>query len=433
LIAKPQLRGAEGEKLTLNLGEEIPVPATVFTPFAQGGVAANPLTSFNYRPVGVNVTMTPRVTFEGEIILELEVESSTLGGDIVIAGQALPSFGSRKVHTKLRLRDGESNLLAGLLREDERRSLSGLPGVMRLPVLRTLFAKNEREVQQSDIVMLITPRLVRTHELTQQDVSPIYIGTQQNLGLGGPPPLIAPPVEPPPPAEAAAPAPGQPVTGTTGTQPGVPVVPAGSGTVPVVPPGSSPIPGTTTLPGPGTQPLPVQPQPAPPVVPPAQPPGAPAGVPPTPTAAGPATPPAPSPASAQILVTPPGTEFRVGGGPYTVPISITSATRVTNVTLTITYNPAALRVRAVQEGSFMRQGGIQATFTQQVDPSVGRIDIAITRTGDSTGASGAGLLAAVLFDAVAPGAGNLAPTGSAAAVGGGPISLVFTPVGITVR
>jgi hypothetical protein len=132
-------------------------------------------------------------------------------------------------------------------------------------------------------------------------------------------------------------------------------------------------------------------------------------------------------------VTPPGTEFRVGGGPYTVPVSITNATRVTNVTLTITYNPAALRVRVVQEGSFMRQGGLQATFTQQVDPAVGRLDVAIMRTGDSTGASGAGLLVAVLFDAVAPGAGNLAATGSAAAVGGRPISLVFTPVGITVR
>ncbi|MGH9350020.1 MAG: tetratricopeptide repeat protein, partial [Vicinamibacterales bacterium] len=182
LIAKPQLRGAEGEKLTLNLGDDIPVPATVFTPLATGGSNVNPLTSFNYRSVGVIVEITPRVTFENEIILDLLVESSSLGGDVNIAGQNLPSFGSRKVKTKLRLRDGESNLLAGLLREDERRSLRGFPGILRLPIIRQLFSSNDSSIAQTDIVMLLTPRLVRTHELTQQDVSPIYIGTQQNLG-----------------------------------------------------------------------------------------------------------------------------------------------------------------------------------------------------------------------------------------------------------
>lgn len=412
LIAKPQLRGAEGEKLTVNLGDEIPVPATVFTPFAQGGANVNPLTSFNYRPVGVNVEMTPRVTFEGEIILDLTVESSTLGRDVNIAGQNLPSFGSRKVKTKLRLRDGESNLLAGLLREDERQSLRGFPGILRLPIIRQLFSANDQEVAQTDIVMLLTPRLVRTHELTQQDVSPIYIGTQQNLGLGGPPPLIAVPA----PAEEAAPPP---------AAPGPPQPPAGSGPVPVVPPGSTQIPGTTAAPQPA--------QPAP------QPPGAPAGVPPTPapapaeTVPQPGVPAAAPPGSAQVLLTPPGTEFRVGGGPYTMPVSITNASRVSNVTVTVTFNPATLRVRSVQEGSFMRQGGVNASFTQQVDPTAGRIDVAIARTNDTIGATGAGLLAAILFDAVAPGAANISATGTAAAPDGAPIPINVPAVTVTVR
>ena len=128
LIAKPQLRGSEGQLLTLNLGDEIPVPSTVFGAAAPGGVSSIPISSFNYRPVGVIVEMTPRVTYEGEIVLDLSVESSTLGQSINVAGQSLPTFGSRKVVTRLRLRDGESNLLAGLLREEERRSLRGFPG-----------------------------------------------------------------------------------------------------------------------------------------------------------------------------------------------------------------------------------------------------------------------------------------------------------------
>ena len=122
----------------------------------------------------------------------------------------------------------------------------------------------------------------------------------------------------------------------------------------------------------------------------------------------------------------------MGGGPYTVPVSITGASRVSSVTLTITFNPAALRVRAVQEGSFMRQGGT-ATFTQQVDSTGGRVDIAITRTADATGVSGAGLLAAILFDAVAPGPGNIAGTGMATAPGGAPVPLQFAPVAVTIR
>ena len=192
LVAKPQLRGQEGTTMTLELGEDIPVPTTAFTPIAAGGVAVNPLTSFAYRPVGINITMTPRVTYENEIVLELTVENSTLGANIDVAGTSLPTFGSRSVETTLRLRDGESNLLAGLLREEDRNTLRGIPGTLGVPLLRSLFGDTDEQVRTTDIVMLLTPRIVRTHELTQSDISPIHIGTQTNFGLTGPPPLIAP-------------------------------------------------------------------------------------------------------------------------------------------------------------------------------------------------------------------------------------------------
>jgi Cohesin domain len=140
-----------------------------------------------------------------------------------------------------------------------------------------------------------------------------------------------------------------------------------------------------------------------------------------------------SAAAAQILLTPPGTEFRVGGGPYTVPVSIANASRVSTVSVTITFNPTVLRVRSVQEGSFMRTGGANAAFTQQVDPATGRIDIAVTRVGDTTGASGAGLLAAVLFDAVGPGNAEITATATASGPGGTPIMISIPPVAVTVR
>ena len=251
LVAQPQLRGQEGNELSLNLGQEIPVPTTAFTPLAVGGASFNPLTSYTYRPIGVIINMTPRVTYENEIILDLEVENSTLGPSILIAGQSLPTFGTRHVETRLRLRDGESNLLAGLLREQDRQTLKGIPGLMRLPVLRQLFSASDRSVQNTDIVMLLTPRIVRGHELTQEHVSPIHIGTQGNIGVTGPPPSIAA-------APGAAP---EPEAG----EPPDPTPPAGN-----LPPGA------TAAPGAGD--LRLTPEPAPGVA-------APSGDPPIPAAA----------------------------------------------------------------------------------------------------------------------------------------------------
>jgi len=381
VIAKPQLRGAEGSDLKLNLGEDIPVPSTTFTPLAQGGANFNPLTSFTYRPVGVTVQMTPRVSIEGDIQIKLMIESSNLGAGITIAGQELPSFGSRRVETDLRLREGESTLLAGLLQEQQRRQLSGIPWVMHLPVIKQLFSANDNSIQQSDVVMLLTPRIVRSREFTASDLGPIYIGTQSNLGLSGPPPLIGATPEPGQ-AGAAAPAPaGQPLA-----QP--------------------------QAPAPAAVPAPAPQQPAPPV----------------PNPLGAAVPGPTSVAAGQVVVSVPGPEFRVGGGPYLVPISITNASQLSGVTLTVTYNPAVIRLVNVQEGSFMRAGGVNASFTQQPDPVAGRVDIAVVRRGDITGVAGTGLLAGLLFEPVAPGAANLNVTGSASGPNGSPVSLQFSAV-----
>ena len=251
-LAKPQLRGAEGQELTLNLGDQIPVVSTVFGAAAAGGFANIPQSSFTYRDVGVNITMTPRVTYEGEIILDLTVESSNLGPNISVAGQDVPSFGSRRVKTRLRLREGESNLLAGLLKDDQRKIISGMVGLVRVPGLRSLFGSTADEISQTDIVMLLTPHIVRTHELTVDDLAPMYIGTQQNVGLTGPPPLIQPPAEEP----AAAQVPVQPPGPITTTTPQF-----------LPPPGGTPVPATA-VPPPGAPVPPVTPT-APPTTPPA--------------------------------------------------------------------------------------------------------------------------------------------------------------------
>ena len=453
VVAKPQLRGAEGTKLTMNLGDEIPVLSTVFGAAAAGGFASVPQSSFNYRTVGIIMEMTPRVTYDGEIVLDgFSVESSALGATISVAGQDVPSFSSRKVTTKLRLREGESTLLAGLLKDEQRKILTGFPGLMQAPVLRSLFGQTNEQVQQSDIVMLLTPHIVRTHELTVQDLSSIYIGTQQNIGLGGPPPLIAPQS---PEAGASGNAVGS-AAGTAAapgagaltnaapagaTPPGPGAAPGAAGGV-----GGAGFPGETGAPVPANPAAPPGAQPAPAGVTPVPFPGE-GGTPPGVAPARPTTPPrdqtsiAPAlpgaattaPAAAQVFVTPPGTEFRVAGGPYTVPLSINNASRVSVITLTVTFNPNVLRVRTVQDGTFMRQGSVPTTFTPRIDAAAGRVDIAVTRTADQAGASGAGLIAALLFDAVGPGGSLIQVSGVASTPEGAPAALQFSPVTVTVR
>ncbi len=450
-LAKPQLRGQEGQKLTLNLGQDIPVVSTVFGAAAAGGFATIPQSSYSYRTVGVNMEITPRVTYEGEVVLTLALDNSALGASVDVAGQSIPSFTTRKVSTTLRLREGESNLLAGLIRQEQIHNIRGFPGLIHVPGFRQLLSGNDNTDTDTDIVMLITPHIVRTQELTAEDLGAIYIGTQSNVGLSGPPPLIAPQGEAPPPGGEAAPpgaaAPGVAYPGPGGAAAGqaplgVPRTPAQGQfgvptTVPPLPPGTTAVPSTVAP----TPTQPAAPQPAPPTtppaeaVPPATPPTTQPAAPTTPTGEGPVTgrgtPPPTTPA--QIIITPAGTTFQVAGGPYTTPISINNASRLSVITVTISYNPAVLRVRTVQDGTFMRQGGVTASFTPRIDAAAGRVDIAIARSGDQTGASGSGLLAALLFDAIAQGSSQIAVTSVANTPEGTPVPVVSAPVTVTVR
>jgi general secretion pathway protein D len=420
LVAKPQLRGAEGTKLTFKVGDQIPVISTSYLPVATGGAGQNPLSSYTYKDVGVTVEMTPRVTLENEILLDVDVINNSRSQDVIIGGINIPSFGNREVNVRLRLRDGESNLLAGLLREDERKSLQGFPGAIHVPVLKQLFSGNDESISQTDIIMLLTPHIVRGPDITEADLKPIYIGTQNLFNLGGQPPLLAPPPETPAPAPAPAPV-ASPTTPTIGQQ-----TPQGTITVP---PGASPIPGTVVVPNappPAPTATPIQPavqQPQPPqAVAPAQPLPPPAQEPPIVS---------PGIGAAQVIISPPAGPIRVGQGPYNIPLSVTGAQRLSMVTLTLTYDPRVLRVRTVQEGSFLRSGGANVTFTQQANN--GRIDITISRGADATGVSGTGLLAAVLFDAIAPGTVTLTANGTATGPGNTPMGLQFRPVTLTVQ
>lgn len=198
VLANPQLRAVDGETAQAEFGERVPVPVTTFTPIATGGVPQQPVTTFQYENIGVNIVVTPRVHHDDEISLSLEVRLSTISGQ---GFGGLPTFGNRLVNTVLRLGDGETSLLAGLINDEERTSLNGTPGLANVPILGRLFAANKKEIKESDIVLTLTPRIIRRSDVTLEDLLPRAIegaGGTNVLYEATPQPL--PRREPEPPA-----------------------------------------------------------------------------------------------------------------------------------------------------------------------------------------------------------------------------------------
>jgi general secretion pathway protein D len=189
-LANPQLRTSEGLPAQARFGERVPVPVTTFAPIATGGINQQPITSFVYENIGVNIDITPRTHHEDEVTLALKLTLSSISGS---GFGGLPTFGNREIATTIRLRDGETNMLAGLIRDDERTILSGVPGLSDIPLIGRLFANNRKQTQQTDIVLTLTPHIVRVLDLQESDLRPFRLGRDFGAGGGGDQPLPGPP------------------------------------------------------------------------------------------------------------------------------------------------------------------------------------------------------------------------------------------------
>jgi general secretion pathway protein D len=222
-LANPQLRTAEGMPAQARFGEQIPVPVTVFAPIATGGTPQQPITSFNYQNIGVNIDITPRTHHDDDITLALTISVTNISGT---GFGGLPTFGNREINTIISLRDGETNMLAGLIRDDERHSLDGLPGLSDVPLVGHIFAHSRTETTQTDIILTLTPHIVRVLNIEEEDLrafrvgrdsvapvsdlpTPIEIQRPVEQPNAAPAPAPAVPIQPPQPAPAQ-PAPAQP-------------------------------------------------------------------------------------------------------------------------------------------------------------------------------------------------------------------------------
>jgi general secretion pathway protein D len=171
-LANPQLRTSEGLAAQARFGERVPLTVTQFAPIATGGINQQPITSFVYENIGVNIDITPRTHHNDEVSLTLKVSVSNISG--TLNGQ--PTIGNREITTTIRLKDGETNMLAGLIRDEERLEVTGIPGLSDLPLVGKLFANNQKRVQESDIILTLTPHIVRVLDLSESDLRPFRLG-----------------------------------------------------------------------------------------------------------------------------------------------------------------------------------------------------------------------------------------------------------------
>jgi len=203
IIQNPEVRSVDGQTAKLRIGDRIPIATGSF----QAGVGVgstggagfvNPLvnTQFTYLDVGVNIDLTPRVHPNRDVSLKLKVEVSSHTGDQAIGGITQPIISQRVIEHDIRLKEGEVSILGGLVQRTDSRTLEGWPGLAKLPLLRYLFSHDKTDHQEDEVLIVLTPRIVRIPEWTKANLRPLYSGSETNVQVKRESEIRAP-VQPP--------------------------------------------------------------------------------------------------------------------------------------------------------------------------------------------------------------------------------------------
>jgi len=218
ILQNPQIRAVDGQKASLKIGDRVPVATGSFQP-GIGGVGINPLvnTQFQYLDVGVNIDITPRIHAAREVTLKVMMDISNVTGQSNIGGISQPIIGQRKIEHEIRLKEGEVNLLGGMLEDSQTKSLSGIPGLSQIPILHYLFGQTTTEHRENEIVFALIPHIIRGQELSELNQRALQVGTASAIELRrvsrpqqpqpAPPPAVQPAPVPQPATPEAPPAP----------------------------------------------------------------------------------------------------------------------------------------------------------------------------------------------------------------------------------
>src|SRR3984957_11129069 len=340
IIQNPQIRALDGQKASLKIGDRVPVATGSFQP-GIGGVGINPLvnTQFQYLDVGVNIDITPHVHAGREITLKITMDISSVTGQSSIGGISQPIIGQRKIEQEIRLKDGEANILGGMMEDQRTKALSGIPGLAQIPILKYLFGQTTQDHSESEIVFAIVPHIIRGTDVNEFNQRPIDIGTANTIELRH--------------MNRAA----------------TPTAPAGQ---------------------------------TPSIVPSSQPPANPAPANPTPANQPPNQSANPAPGGTNFVFDP-GQITVAKGNTFAVNLQISGAQNVYSVPVQMSYDPAKLQLVNVSNGGFLSQDGQAVAVVHPEDESTGTLQIAATRPPGAGGVSGQGAVVTLTFQAKASG------------------------------
>ena len=185
IIQNPEVRSVDGQPAKLRIGDRVPVATGSFQAGVGVGSTAgtgfvNPLvnTQFQYIDVGVNVDITPRVHPNHEVSLKVSVEVSSVTGQTNIGGIQQPIISQRKIDHEIRLKEGEANILGGLVEKTDTKGRNGWPGLGSIPFLHYFFAEDTKSYEDDEILIILTPRIVRMPEWTRANLRPLYTGSE---------------------------------------------------------------------------------------------------------------------------------------------------------------------------------------------------------------------------------------------------------------
>src|SRR5216684_3396235 len=207
IIQNPEVRSVDGQTAKLRIGDRIPIATGSFSSGigiaggTAGGISPLVNTQFTYLDVGVNIDLTPRVHPNRDVSLKLKVEVSAHTSDVSIGGITQPVISQRVIEDDIRLKEGEVNIVGGLVQRTESKTLEGWPGLAKLPLLRYLFSHDKTDKQEDEVLIVLTPRIVRIPEWTKANLRAMYSGSETNVQVKRESEVRAPVLQPPPTAK----------------------------------------------------------------------------------------------------------------------------------------------------------------------------------------------------------------------------------------
>ena len=186
VLQNPQIRAVDGEKATLKIGSKVPIATGSFSPgagIAAAGISPLVSTQFSYIDVGVTIDMQPTIHYDGDVSMKLHIVVSNITSYSNLGGIEQPVIGQQDLQQVIRMREGQANLLGGILQHSESLTVGGTPGLGEIPLLKYLFSSQQTETVNDEIVFVLIPHLVRGIDLSPLNLRTIDTGTGANVSL----------------------------------------------------------------------------------------------------------------------------------------------------------------------------------------------------------------------------------------------------------